>query len=149
MRQIGSFSTKFLRKAGARRGFAESEILAHWQKIVPTFGQFSRPVKLWQGKLTVATNSSSAAMNMNMQTPLLIGRINQFLGYPAVDKIQCITTAFVVENDETFKPIVPNNGAKGRAKARCSEVKNDEIREVLERLGAAIEMENFEKFNKK
>lgn len=149
MRQVGAFSGSVLRKAGVRRGFAEVEILAQWHKIVPSYGVFTRPVKLWQGKLTVATNSSSASMNLNMQKPLIISRINQFLGYVGVDDIRFVVQAFDVKVEEKHQPITPNEGAKGRAEARCADVADEELRASLTRLGAMVEMENIEKFLKK
>ena len=149
MRQLGNFSTKLMRKAAARRGFAEAELLANWHRIVPSFADFSRPIKMWQGALTVAVNSSSAAMNMQMQMPMILSKVNQYLGYSAVHKITFTQAAFKLEKDESVVQIVADAGAKVRAKARCGEVSDEQIREALEGLGSLVEMENMNKFKKK
>lgn len=141
MRPLSKITPKCLNRTASRRGFSELTVVTKWHEIVPAYSAYSRPVKLYNGILTIMASSSSAARNMDMQGQPLIDRINQYFGYGAVRKLKFVNRSFQIENREVeVQVICPDDMAKNTAKERCSDVRDEKVREALERLGSVFEM---------
>ena len=145
-RQIGSSLNKLLRSAVRKRGIADADMPARWAEIVPEYKDYSRPLKMYQGTLTIASNSSSAAHNMQMQGDLLIQRINTFFGYNAVKSIKFVIRSFT-EMEEIAKMTRLKIGEEAEAKSAkmCDSVTNKELKEKLQGLGEAVFQDNINK----
>lgn len=142
MSNLGRFINKFVSKEARKRGFAEVGILQKWHEITPAHGNYTTPEKLFKGTLTIAVPSGSAKLAVQMDSPILIESINQFFGYPAVNKIKFILRQFNFEKKLSTKIEEPTPAARNRAMARCADIENLQLRERMIKLGALIEMEN-------
>ena len=139
MKYASGLTAKIMRKHARARGFYETILLDKWQEIFPSYASFLRPIKLKNGTLTVATNSPSAAHNIKMQGPYLISRINQFVGYGAVKKLQFQVVSFTpeVQEDAPQKLEIKPDAAK-KSDSLCKNVADDALRDCLTRLGGYI-----------
>lgn len=146
LKTLGGYVTKMLTPAARKRGFFEAHFLTRWSEVCPEHAAYSCPDKIFKGQLTIAVISDSAKMMMQMQKDLIIQRINQFFGYPAVSRIKFVTKQLPVTKEEEFKKIQPSKAALIRAEARVSGVKDDSLRESLKALAALVEQENEEKW---
>ncbi len=142
MGNLGRFVNKFVSKEARKRGFAETSILQKWHEITPAHGGYTTPEKLFKGVLTIAVPSGSAKLAVQMDSPILIERVNSFFGYNAVTKIRFILRQFEFEKKVATKIKQPDSGALNRATARCANIKDLKFKQHLINLGALIEMEN-------
>lgn len=142
MQNIGSFVGRYVSKEARKRGFAESAILQKWHEITPAHGNYTIPEKLFKGTLTLAVPSGSAKLAVQMDSAIIMDRINQFFGYPAVQKIRFILRQFEFEQKMAEKLAEPDAAARNRAMARCAGIKDLQLKERMIKLGALIEMEN-------
>lgn len=96
-RAIAGFLGRSSRAALARRGFAQSDVLSHWDSIVgPNLANCSSPERLNYGK----GSSKEATLRVRVAPgwapefqhfeQLIIERINSFFGYRAVARLQII-----------------------------------------------------------
>lgn len=137
MKYVGGLTGKVMRSPAAKRGFFEMILLEKWDEIFQGNAKFMQPINLWKGKLTIATNSPSAAHNMKMQGPYLISRLNQFVGYGAVNEIRFQIRSFLPkETPEKAKEIQVSEQAKFLAKQDCAHIEDSDLRSSFESLGA-------------
>jgi hypothetical protein len=148
MSNLGKFINKFVSKEARKRGFAEVSIIQKWHEITPAHGNYTTPEKLFRGVLTIAVPSGSAKLAVQMDSPILIERINQFFGYEAVKKIRFILRQFEFEKKVAKKIEQPTDAARIRATARCANIKDLKFQEQMIKLGALIEMENVKHLKK-
>ncbi len=140
MRTLGRTLHKIIKPLAFRQGFTDARVLSHWRNIVGAqLAQQAQPRQLKNGVLSVAVSSGAIGMQIQHQSVQLIERINSHFGFAAVKTIRPIQTYFEIEAAEPAKAIVPDNGAKVRAAAQVEGVKDDNLRDALERLGAQIE----------
>jgi len=138
-KKLGGLSATAISKVARSRGFYESAIITQWNEILPEYAKYTCPLKLYQGTLTLATNSPSAAHNIKMQGPYLMSRINQFFGYGAVKKIQFRIRSFEgTHRDDPVNLREPSKGATAKAQENCKDIPKDDLRESLEKLNALI-----------
>ena len=131
-----------MRSPAYKRGFYETALLQKWYEIFPAYAKFMRPVKLFKGRLVIATNSPSAAHNIKMQGPFLIQRMNQFIGYAAVKEIKFEIRTFTPDEEKSVPtPLVADSVAQLSAQVKCETITDDDLRQCFERLGGLIEME--------
>lgn len=136
----------------ARRAGISTTLLAAWGEIAgPRFAAISRPERIrWSrsaadeepgggftpGQLTIACDGPGAVFLMHEEREL-VGRVNGFFGFPAVDKIRFVQ-----------KPVAP---PKGRPKPRpldaiekrrlagiLAEIEDPKLKQALERLGEGV-----------
>ena len=143
MRQFANLVNRKIRPEARKRGFSEAQIFMQWRKLVPEFGDWSSPHRLYKGTLTIGVASSAVAQNIQMISPQIISRLNGFFGYEAVNKIKFINR-HVPEREHTgVKRIQPTAEAQEKATKRCENVRDEDLRAILEKLGALVEMEEF------
>ena len=142
MSNLGRFINKYVSKEARKRGFAEAGILQKWHEITPVHGGYTTPEKLFKGTLTIAVPSGSAKLAVQMDSPILIERINSFFGYNVVTKIRFILRQFEFEKKVAEKIEKPTKAARNRAVARCANIKDLKFKQQMIKLGALIEMEN-------
>ena len=97
--QTGGILQRRIRKAGEKRGFAETRLLTRWAELVgEEIAAVSRPVRVGYGKqgfgatLTVLTNGANAPL-LQAQLPAIIDRVNACYGYRAISHIRLTQTS--------------------------------------------------------
>ena len=93
------FVSADIRKAGEKRGFAETRVLTHWAEIVgDEVASISRPVDVrfsrgaFGATLRVLTTGANAPM-LEMQKERLRERVNAVYGFNAISKVRITQTA--------------------------------------------------------
>lgn len=147
----GGLLREQVRTVGESRGFALSRLLTHWTEIVgEDLARAARPVKIGYGKgglgatLTLLVPGASAPL-VQMQLPTLRDRVNACYGYNAISRIhltQTDTQGFA-EGQTPFQPLpkaetTPEPEAVSAAQAISREVKDENLRAMLEALGEKV-----------
>ncbi|WP_169544568.1 DUF721 domain-containing protein [Sneathiella aquimaris] len=147
---IGSYVGKTARAALVKRGFAQADILSHWQNVVgPTLYHFSSPERLTYSKnknaeatLKVRVAPGHAPEFQHFE-PLIIERINSFFGYKAVSRISIIQAPVKrAKKPKKTAPPEPTLEQKKWLEHSVKEVKDEELKAHLITLGAAILAKN-------
>jgi predicted nucleic acid-binding Zn ribbon protein len=78
------------------RGLAPATLLADVQRAWPdaagpAIAAEASPVSERSGVVTVACTSSVWASELDLMGPVLVGRLNEALGRPAVEQLRCVT----------------------------------------------------------
>lgn len=141
-----------IRKAGESRGFAVSRVLTHWAEIVgQDIAAICRPVNVNYGRggfgatLSVLTTGAQAPM-LEMQKERLREKVNAAYGYNAISRVRITQTAPTgfAEGQASFehqpKPKSAEVPAEIATEAHetAQDVKNDDLRLALERLGRNV-----------
>jgi hypothetical protein len=95
---IASLTAKVTRPILGKRGFVGADIVAHWASIVGNeLAAFACPleVKYPRGRnagatLVLRVASGAAATLLQMKSPAIIARVNQFFGYAAIAQVQAV-----------------------------------------------------------
>ena len=140
-----------VRSAGESRGFAVARLLTHWAEAVgEDLARKTRPVKIGYGKggmgatLTLLVRAAEAPM-VQMALPQLKDRVNAVYGYAAISRILITQTAATgfAEGQAEFvtkskAPPAPDPALLAEAARTAAPIKNDELRQALERLAQNI-----------
>lgn len=138
-----------IRSASESRGFAVARLLTHWSEIVGSdIARIARPVEISYGRgfgatLTVLTTGAQAPM-LEMERDRLRDRVNACYGYSAVQKVRITQTASTgfAEGRAGFDPAPKRHPhmapITADARRAASKVKDVDLREALEKLGANV-----------
>ncbi len=138
---------KIVGDAFARQGFASTELVTRWADIVGAeIAACSEPIKLnWprraQGEETEAATlvlrvEGPAAIEIQHLTELICERVNRFLGWRAVGRLALRQAPLRHRQHPTAARADP--AAAARIAEGLTDIKNDELKQALARLGAAI-----------
>jgi hypothetical protein len=95
-RPLGQLLAPLIRPLAKKRPAAEAALLADWPAVVgeelarlalPIRLRFDRPSERREGVLELACDSASAVEVQHL-APQFIGRVNAYLGYPAVARLR-------------------------------------------------------------
>lgn len=144
---------KIVGDAFTRQGFASAELVTRWSEIVGAeIAAFSEPIKIqWQrpgradlgagrqepGTLVLRVEGP-AAIEIQHMTNVICERVNRFLGWRTVARI-ALRQAPLRRN----APKVARRGdpaATARIAASLPEIADDDLRQALARLGAAVSL---------
>lgn len=128
-----------------KRGLGEAQLLLHWEAIVGAeLAEDARPERFFfqrgqrsRGTLRLRV-TPAAAPTVQHDGPLIIERINAFLGYPAVARLSLVQAP---PTSPRARPAAPRPLRPEERKAlaeRIAPIGNEELRTALERLGAAV-----------
>lgn len=144
-RAIGAELPKLARPVLGKRGLGEAQLLMHWEAIVgPELAEEAQPERLSfrkgeraHGTLRLRV-APGAALELQHQGPVIVERINVFLGYPAVARLAFVQgpLASVRRRPAPPRPLRPEE-QEALAK-RVEAVEDETLRTALERLGAAV-----------
>jgi hypothetical protein len=144
-RAIGAELPKIARPILGKRGIGEAQLLLYWEAIVgPELADEARPERLafQRGERSHGTLrlrvSPAAALELQHQAPIIIERVNAFLGYPAVGRLSYIQVPL---KPSRARPPAPRPLRADEQKAladKVSGIQDEALREALERLGAAV-----------
>jgi len=136
---------KLTRKALGKRGLAEANLLADWATIVGAERAAGcRPEKLSfpRGRRSGGTLHLHAtpglAIELQHDAPRLIERINGYFGYAAVESLKFLQIPIEGPPASPSPPPVADPAELAAMRRRLDDVEDGELRETLDRLGAAV-----------
>ncbi len=151
MRQIGRSIADLLDPLTAKRSSVDLSLALAWQEIAgEKLAGRTRPEKIqWPAKsmpddafqpgtLTVAAESA-VVLDLQYRTSELIGRINQFFGYPAINRIR-IEQKPVLRFSERKKSKEPELtlAQKHDLEASLTRIEDEGLKAALLKLGASV-----------
>jgi len=156
-RSIGSLVPQVTKKALEKFGFPAAAILTDWPQIVgkdlaaytapdrlrwPKPGENGDEEKSHEGATLVLRAEGPRALEVQHRIPQLIERINAHFGFQAITGIR-ILQAPIARKAETSsaKPLDPN----ARIAIPASEVPDERLRDLLERMGAQVRKNSLPK----
>ncbi len=137
-----------LSAALAKQGFASTELVSRWPEIVGTdVAAHSEPIRiLWkrtredeaaEPATLVLRAEGPAAIEIQHQSNVILERVNRFFGWQAVGRI-ALRQAPLSRPKERKPPPGPSPEETARVAAQLTAIANDDLRQALARLGAAI-----------
>jgi hypothetical protein len=146
-RPLAAFVSQSFADAFKRRGFAATEIVTRWEDVVGAdIAAHCEPMKIdWprQRERDPAASATlvlrvegPAAIEIQHQAAIIIARINQFFGWPAIGRVT-LRQAPLRRRTRTPRPALSAEAVQAEAK-RLAGVVDDDLRQSLARLGAAV-----------
>jgi hypothetical protein len=131
-----------------RHGFASTEIVTHWDDIVGAeVAAHAEPIKItWprqpdgaepEPATLVLRCQGPAAIEIQHQAQVIIERVNQFLGWRAIDRI-ALRQAPLARRDKPRPPPAPDAAEVRRIADTMTGIADDKLRAALGRLGASV-----------
>jgi hypothetical protein len=147
LRALAATLPKVTKRALGKRGFADAGLLADWpavvgreiaERCVPRKLARARPGGREAGTLTLKVEPG-AALELQHLEPLLIERINAYLGYRAVGRLRFLQGRIGTQPARTpSPPPTPQPGAERALRGRLESVEDPDVRAALEGLGRAV-----------
>jgi len=130
------------------QGFASAEILSRWANIVgPEVAAASEPLKInWprvrddetpEPATLVLRVEGPAALEIQHMSAVILERVNRFFGWQAIGRI-ALRQAPLRRPTRTRRPAAPDPAAAARIAESLPNIKDDDLRQAIGRLGAAI-----------
>ena len=146
-RPLADLLHKTLKDAFARQGFASSELVTRWTEIVGAeIAAHSQPEKIqWprppdgqtpEPGILVLRVEGPAAIEIQHLSSVLLERVNRFFGWRAVGGLR-LRQAPLTRKASAAHPM-PDRAAAARIAAGLTEIADENLRDALARLGAAI-----------
>lgn len=142
-----------LNDAFKAQGFASAEILARWSDIVGhEIAAHSEPLKInWprphpasapgdappEPATLVLRVEGPAALEIQHLSTVILERVNRFFGWQAVGRI-ALRQAPLHRREPRKRPPPPDPAAAARIAASLPEIADEDLKQALARLGAAI-----------
>lgn len=138
---------KSVGQAFRRQGFASAELVTRWNEIVGgEIAAHSEPIKIqWSRPMTgaepdpgtlVLRVDGPAAIEVQHLGNVICERVNRFMGWRAVARI-ALRQAPLRRTERRTRPVA-DPAAAARVAASLPETMDDDLRQALARLGAAI-----------
>jgi len=138
---------KLVGDAFARQGFASAELVTRWDDIVGhEIAAHSEPLKLQWPRRTDGEDGEAGTLVLRVEGPaaieiqhlaaLICERVNRFLGWRAVERLALRQAPLRRRQTRAARTMDP--AAIGGIAEKLSEIKDEELREALARLGAAV-----------
>jgi len=146
-RPLAEFLGACLSDAFKQQGFASAELVTRWADIVgPEIAAHAEPLKVqWPravgneapepGTLVLRVDGPTAIEIQHLAT-VILERVNRFFGWQAVDRLALRQAPLSRRGKKAAKVIDPE--AAARIAATLPEIADDELRQALARLGAAV-----------
>lgn len=136
---VGKLVRGLMETEAQKKGVVVAQVLAMWPAICPMLAKWSYPDALQGNVLRVVVASDAVKQELLYLVPQILHGVNMLLGYNGVAKVTAVTRHFV-KPEAPRKPLAPapTPAALAKAKARCKDVRDDELRAALERLGALV-----------
>jgi len=140
-----------------RQGFASAELVTRWTEIVGgEIAAHSEPIKIqWPRAVTPSARTSDdglalvrpagtlvlrvegpAAIEIQHLVNVICERVNRFLGWRAVERI--VFRQAPLRHISRRSAAAPDSAAAARIAANMPEVADEDLRQALARLGAAV-----------
>ncbi|HZS64666.1 MAG TPA: DciA family protein [Xanthobacteraceae bacterium] len=149
-RPLVDFLRGSLNEAFARQGFASAELVTRWADIVGAeIAAHAEPLKLQWPRSSHADDARAATLVLRVEGPtaieiqhlagVIVERVNRFFGWPAVGRIALRQAPLSGKRQRTRPDVDPS--AAARLAAEMPQVEDDNLRQALARLGAAVRKE--------
>jgi hypothetical protein len=144
---VGMFSAKIAAPILDKRGFASGAVIARWPEIVGAeLSAFAVPIEIKfprqrndKATLVLQVANGSAATLLQMKAPVLIDRVNAFLGYAAISRIEAQQGPLPRRQRMKAKPEpVLNAAEESEIEQKIKNVMSPDLRVALQKLGSAI-----------
>lgn len=147
-RPLGDFLSVCLSDAFAHQGFASAELVTRWTDIVgPEIAAHAEPLKVQWPRTTDQDQSEAGTLVLRVEGPtaieiqhlsgVIVERVNRFFGWQAVDRL-ALRQAPLSRRPERRRVAAPDPEATARIAATLPDVADENLRQALARLGAAI-----------
>ena len=145
LRALAASLPRVTGKAFGRRGLALSSLVADWPSVIGSeLASVTVPRRLDKGgagTLTLRVESGQALTLQHLE-PLLIERINAYLGFNAISRLRLQQGPLGRRLPPPRRPAPPLDPAQEAAlQARAKGVADAKLRAALERLGRAVQQE--------
>jgi hypothetical protein len=132
------------------QGFASAEILARWGDIVGAeIAAHSEPMKInWprpvgdeaaEPATLLLRVEGPAALEIQHLSAVILERVNRFFGWQAIGRI-ALRQAPLRRREPPKAPPLPDPAIAARIAEGLPEIKDEDLRQALARLGAAIKI---------
>ena len=146
-RPLADFLHRTLKDAFAKQGFASTELVTRWADIVGAeIAAHSQPEKIrWprpadgrtpEPGILVLRVDGPMAVEIQHLSGVVLERVNRFLGWQAVGALR-LRQAPLGRQEKPSRP-GPDPQATARIAAELTEIADENLRDALARLGAAI-----------
>jgi hypothetical protein len=146
-RPLAELVNRCLGETFARQGFASADVVTHWPEVVgPEIAAHAEPVKLqWprgdtetpEPATLVLRVEGPAAIEIQHLSGVIVERVNRFFGWRAVSRI-ALRQAPLARRGKSVAAPAPDPAAAARVAAALPGIADDQLREALGRLGAAV-----------
>ncbi len=148
-RPLAEVLRKTLADAFAKQGFASVELVTRWREIVGAeIAAHSQPEKIhWPRAAQGAGAPEPGTLLLRVEGPtaleiqhlsgVILERVNRFFGWQAVAGLR-LRQAPLARGAERAPPSAPDPAAMARLAANLPEIRDENLRTALARLGAAI-----------
>ena len=138
---------KTLGDAFAKQGFASTELVTRWTEIVGAeIAAHSQPEKIRWPRAAQGSAPEPGTLVLRVEGPtaieiqhlsgVILERVNRFFGWQAVGGLRLRQAP--LRRDRRKPPPAPDLEAAERIAATLPEIRDDNLRDALARLGAAI-----------
>ncbi|MBV9563860.1 MAG: DUF721 domain-containing protein [Bradyrhizobium sp.] len=135
-------------QAYAKQGFAARELVTRWAEIAgKEIAAHSEPIKLqWprpvEGQVQepatlVLRVEGPTALEIQHSSDVILERVNRFFGWSAVGRL-ALRQAPLARRDRPRRPAPPDPKSVAKVAETLSAVEDEQLRDALARLGAAI-----------
>ena len=146
-RPLREFLGKLVGDAFARQGFASAELVTRWHDIVGhEIAAHSEPIKLQWPRGKDPEDSEAGTLVLRVEGPaaieiqhlagLICERVNRFLGWRAVGRLALRQAPLRRRQARAMREMDP--AATTRIAENLSDIKDQELKDALARLGAAV-----------
>jgi hypothetical protein len=147
-RPLSEFTAATLSDGLKAQGFASTELIARWAEIAgPEIAAHSEPMKInWprgmgdaapEPATLVLRVEGPAALEIQHLSAVILERVNRFFGWQAIGRI-ALRQAPLRRREPPTPPPPPDPETAGRIAASLTAIEDDDLRQALARLGAAI-----------
>jgi hypothetical protein len=146
-RPLSDLTRACLSETFQRQGFASAEIVTRWAEIAgPEIAEHSQPLKIQWPRGEAETGCAAtlvlrvegpAAIEIQHMSGIILERVNRFFGWPAVGRL-ALRQAPLVRRSGRTAPQPPDPAVTAAVAARLPGTMDNELRQALARLGAAI-----------
>jgi hypothetical protein len=147
LRPLSDLLHKTLGPVFAKQGFASAEIIARWTEIVGAeIADHAQPEKIQWSRVSAGQPREPGRLVLRVEGPValeiqhlsgvILERVNRFFGWEAVGTIRLRQAP--LRRKLRAEPPAPDPQSTARIKAALIDIEDEQLRDALARLGAAI-----------
>jgi hypothetical protein len=147
LRVLSDLAATCLSDTFRRQGFASAALVTRWVEIVgPEIAAHAEPLKIQWPRSEPETGGTAtlvlrvegpAAIEIQHLSGVVLERVNRFFGWPAVGRLALRQAPLARRSGRTIPP-PPDPAVTAAVAARLPDTMDDDLRQALARLGAAI-----------
>ncbi|NBX86673.1 MAG: DUF721 domain-containing protein [Proteobacteria bacterium] len=143
---VGAVVAPLVEPALARLGVLVAQIVPHWGAICPLLASYSVPESVRGEVLTVAVASDAVRQEMGYLAPQIVESVNALVGYAAIERVRMVVRHELTKAPHGARKLQGVRAGKAsvddNVRAVCQNVRDDELRGALEKLGAQVKRTN-------